>query len=50
MNNRKPIHFSNRVAEKLGYCAFVCLSADLGSDKALQMLQNEGNTRNEERK
>jgi len=41
-----PLHFSNRIARELGFCSFVCIVEFEGREKALEMLQNKGNTRN----
>lgn len=39
ISERKPLHFSNQIAQKLGYCSFTCLSEHLGNEKALKALQ-----------
>ena len=41
ISEARPNHFSNQLAKKLGYCSFICLSADVGSHKALEILQKE---------
>jgi len=39
----EPLHkvalaFSNRIAIELGYCCWMCMSSDLGEDKAYSIL------------
>jgi len=41
-----PLHFSNRIARELGFCSFMCMAELEERKKALEMLQNKGNTRN----
>jgi len=41
ISEARPSHFSNQLAKKLGYCSFVCLSSDVGTHKALEILQKE---------
>ena len=38
----KCLHFSNELAVKHGYCSWMCLSSDLGNEKALELLNEEG--------
>jgi hypothetical protein len=42
----KRLHFSNQIAKEQGFCSFICMAELEGKEKALQMLQNKGNTRN----
>lgn len=44
----KPLHFSNQIARKLGYCSFICMSGDLGKEEGFKALQQE--TKNTPRK
>lgn len=41
-----PLHFSNKHARLLGYCGFMCLSENLGREKALETFQNAENRAN----
>ncbi len=49
LEGKFPLHFSNKHARLNGYCGFMCLSEDLGREKAFETLQNaenKGNTVN----
>ena len=37
----KALHFSNELAIEHGYCCWICLSMDLGHEKALTILNGE---------
>ena len=37
----KALHFSNELAIKHGYCSWICLSMDLGHERALAILNGE---------
>jgi len=39
INEVKPLHFSNQIARKLGYCAFICMAGDVGKEKAFENLK-----------
>lgn len=43
VSERRPYHFSNEIAQKLGYCWFGCILASLGKEKALKALQENRN-------
>ena len=37
----KTLHFSDEIAVKNRYCCWICLSMDLGHEKALALLNEE---------
>ena len=51
INEVKPLHFSNQIARKLGYCSFICMVGDLGKEEGFKALQLKmGNTAPEDLK
>ncbi|KPL01679.1 MAG: hypothetical protein AMJ73_10255 [candidate division Zixibacteria bacterium SM1_73] len=39
INEIKFVHFSNQIAQRLGYCWYGCMLSNLGKEKALKRLE-----------